>query len=89
MEFIIKVLSSFVKTNPMLALIVGVLLFIGICLANWNKSIRKKVNYFLSFREKDENQAHATAQGRLHLLNAILIFISIMLIIFSLAVFGI
>jgi hypothetical protein len=82
-------LLKMVVAAPVLTLIAGVLMFIGICVFNWIPKYRKVANYYLSGKQQDEKQAFATAQGRLYGLNGVVVYLSGLLIIFSLAALGV
>jgi predicted CDP-diglyceride synthetase/phosphatidate cytidylyltransferase len=84
-----NLIISIVSAVPELTLLVGVSIFILVCFANWHPTFRKKVNYYLSSKQKDEKQAYATAQGTIYGLNAILIPLAGLLILFSLTALGI
>ncbi len=65
---------------PILGAIVGVVIFICVCFANWYKPLRKKINYLLTLQE-NEALAYAWAEPTLYSLNGLLVFISGILVI--------
>lgn len=71
-ESILKIISAF----PFISFVFSVLLFVFVCLANWNKRLRKKVNYYLSGGEEDDQIAYAKSEELLYTLNALLVFIA-------------
>jgi hypothetical protein len=88
MSTIFKSIIIIAATEPPLSLVLSILIFITVCIANWHANSRRVVNYYLSFGERDEKQAYATAEERLYILNGILMMCSGLLAITSLYVMG-
>lgn len=63
-------------TSPLLFGLLGLVIFVFTCMANWYPPLRKKVNHWLSFGIKNEAVAYARAESTLYALNGLLIVIS-------------
>jgi hypothetical protein len=72
---------------PIAGFVLGVVIFIMVCLANWYSPFRKKINYWLTLQE-NEALAYAWAEPTLYVLNGLFIFVSVILIVLSVLIFN-
>jgi hypothetical protein len=75
----IKYIVSYGTYSPILGVVLGVIIFVLVCSANWYSPFRKKVNYWLTLQE-NEALAHAWAEPILYALNGLFVFVSVILI---------